>query len=139
MQNAAKQLQQLQQQLMYQQAEMGAKRADVQVDDAKLCCALLFSAVLCCAVLCCAVLCCSALCCAVLRCAVPCCAALCCAVLCCAALRCAGLDCLLHQTVSATLRLEVAVYGDCLGTSRWPKTSCQCCRQQEAAMRSTSV
>ena len=62
MQNEAKQLRQLQQQLMHQQAEMGAKRADVKVGNAVLCCAVLCCAVLCCAVLCCAVLCYGVLC-----------------------------------------------------------------------------
>ena len=57
-QTTAEQLQQLQQQLMHQQAELGATRADVQV---RWCCALLCCAVLCCAVLCCAVLCCAVL------------------------------------------------------------------------------
>ena len=96
-QTAAEQLRQLQQQLMHQQAELGAKRADVQVGNAAL------------------------------RCAVLCCAVLCCAVLCCAVLRCAALEPSLHQTASATLRLQVAVRGHCL------RTKCRACAHRHVA------
>lgn len=50
MQIAAEQLQQLQQRLMHQQAELGARRADVLVGGAALRCAMLCPALLCCAV-----------------------------------------------------------------------------------------
>lgn len=50
MQIAAEQLQQLQQRLMHQQAELGARRADVLVGGAALRCAMMCPALLCCAV-----------------------------------------------------------------------------------------